>query len=88
MDGIPVTVKDELHMEGYRRTLGTKMDFTGDFAGSTSWCVKKWEEAGAIVIGKSTMHELGLGKCSNPSTQASSNVNQTQLTITPTSAHH
>jgi Asp-tRNA(Asn)/Glu-tRNA(Gln) amidotransferase A subunit family amidase len=62
LDGIPVTVKDEVHMEGYRRTLGTKMDFTGEFAGSTSWCVKKWEEAGAIVIGKSTMHELGLGK--------------------------
>lgn len=61
LDGIPVTVKDEVHMEGYRRTLGTKMDFTGESAGSTSWCVKKWEDAGAIVIGKSTMHELGLG---------------------------
>ncbi|KAL2796100.1 amidase signature domain-containing protein [Aspergillus keveii] len=65
LDGIPVTVKDEVHMEGYRRTLGTKMDFTGDFAGSTSWCVKKWEEAGAIVIAKSTMHELGLDTTNN-----------------------
>ncbi|KAL4986781.1 amidase signature domain-containing protein [Aspergillus falconensis] len=65
LDGIPVTVKDEVHMEGYRRTLGTKMDFTGEFAGSTSWCVKKWEEAGAIVIGKSTMHELGLDTTNN-----------------------
>ncbi|KAL5335336.1 amidase signature domain-containing protein [Aspergillus crustosus] len=65
LDGIPVTVKDEVHMEGYRRTLGTKLDFTGDFAGSTSWCVKKWEEAGAIVIGKSTMHELGLDTTNN-----------------------
>ncbi|KAL4809172.1 amidase signature domain-containing protein [Aspergillus unguis] len=65
LDGIPVTVKDELHMEGYKRTLGTKMDFTGEFAGSTSWCVKKWEEAGAIVIGKSTMHELGLDTTNN-----------------------
>ncbi|RDW90103.1 amidase [Aspergillus mulundensis] len=65
LDGVPVTVKDEVHMEGYRRTLGTKMDFTGEFAGSTSWCVKKWEEAGAIVIGKSTMHELGLDTTNN-----------------------
>ncbi|KAL2845722.1 amidase signature domain-containing protein [Aspergillus pseudoustus] len=65
LDGIPVTVKDEVHMEGYSRTLGTKMDFTGDFAGSTSWCVKKWEEAGAIVIAKSTMHELGLDTTNN-----------------------
>ncbi|KAL4766631.1 amidase [Aspergillus foveolatus] len=65
LDGIPVTVKDEVHMDGYRRTLGTKLDFTGEFAGSTSWCVKKWEEAGAIVIGKSTMHELGLDTTNN-----------------------
>ncbi|KAL2863709.1 amidase [Aspergillus lucknowensis] len=65
LDGIPVTVKDEVHMERYHRTLGTVMDFTGDFAGSTSWCVKKWEEAGAIVIAKATMHELGLDTTNN-----------------------
>ena len=27
----------------------------------TSWCVQKWEEAGAVIIGKLNMHELGLG---------------------------
>ncbi|KKK26912.1 hypothetical protein ARAM_003749 [Aspergillus rambellii] len=64
MDGIPVAVKDEVHMEGYRRTLGTKMDFTGSVTG-TSWCVKKWEEAGAIIVGKTTMHELGLDTTNN-----------------------
>ncbi|RAL05256.1 amidase [Aspergillus ibericus CBS 121593] len=64
MDGIPVAVKDEVHMEGYRRTLGSKIDFTGEFGG-TSWCVKKWEEAGAIVIGRTTMHELGLDTTNN-----------------------
>jgi amidase len=61
LDGVPVAVKDEVHIEGYRRTLGSKLDFTGEFKG-TSWCVKKWEEAGAIIVGKTTMHELGLGK--------------------------
>lgn len=60
-DGVPVAVKDELHIEGYARTLGSKLDFKGGIDG-TSWCVKKWEEAGAIVIGKATMHELGFGK--------------------------
>ncbi|PWY92034.1 N-acylethanolamine amidohydrolase [Aspergillus heteromorphus CBS 117.55] len=64
LDGIPVAIKDEVHMEGYRRTLGSKMDFTGDVRG-TSWCVRKWEEAGAIVIGKTTMHELGLDTNNN-----------------------
>ncbi|TPR11077.1 Superoxide dismutase [Mn], mitochondrial domain protein [Aspergillus niger] len=64
MDGIPVAIKDEVHMEGYRRTLGSKLDFTGEFRG-TSWCVKQWEEAGAIVIGKTIMHELGLDTTNN-----------------------
>ncbi|KAL4956772.1 amidase signature domain-containing protein [Aspergillus filifer] len=41
------------------------MDFSGDFAGETTWCVRMWEEAGAIVIGKSTMHELGLDTTNN-----------------------
>lgn len=61
LDGVPVGVKDEVDLEGYKRTLGTKLDFTSK-SGETSWCVKKWQEAGAIVIGKTTMHELGLGK--------------------------
>ncbi|PKY09060.1 putative N-acylethanolamine amidohydrolase [Aspergillus campestris IBT 28561] len=64
LDGIPVAIKDEVHIEGYRRTLGSKLDFKGGFDG-TSWCVKKWEEAGAIVIGKTTMHELGLDTNNN-----------------------
>ena len=63
LDGVPVVVKDEVHVEGYARTLGSKMDFKNGLEG-TSWCVRKWEEAGAIVIGKTTMHELGLGKAS------------------------
>ncbi|KAK1144676.1 hypothetical protein N8T08_004980 [Aspergillus melleus] len=64
LDGVPVAIKDEVHIGGYRRTLGTKLDFKGDFEG-TSWCVKKWEEAGAIVVGKTTMHELGLDTNNN-----------------------
>lgn len=61
LDGVPVAVKDEVHMEGYQRRLGSKLDFKYGLDG-TSWCVRKWEEAGAIIIGKTTMHELGLGR--------------------------
>ncbi|KAF7117101.1 hypothetical protein CNMCM5793_005785 [Aspergillus hiratsukae] len=64
LDGVPVAVKDEVHVEGYRRTLGSNLDFKGGFEG-TSWCVQKWEEAGAIIIGKTTMHELGLDTTNN-----------------------
>lgn len=61
LDGVPVVVKDEVHVKGYKRNLGSKLDFMDGIDG-TSWCVQKWDEAGAIVIGKTTMHELGLGK--------------------------
>ncbi|EYE99059.1 amidase [Aspergillus ruber CBS 135680] len=64
LDGVPVVVKDEVHVKGYDRTLGTKMDFKNGLEG-TSWCVRKWEEVGAIVIGKTTMHELGLDTNNN-----------------------
>lgn len=62
LDGVPVAVKDEVHVKGYKRKLGSKLDMKGDIDG-TSWCVRKWEEAGAILIGKTTMHEFGLGEC-------------------------
>lgn len=61
LDGVPVAIKDEVHITGYKRTLGTKLDFKAG-SDATSWCVKQWQDAGAIVIGKTTMHELGLGE--------------------------
>lgn len=60
LDGVPVAVKDEADLKGYKRSLGSKLDFTNP-ENETAWCVKQWEEAGAIVIGKTNMHEIGLG---------------------------
>jgi Asp-tRNA(Asn)/Glu-tRNA(Gln) amidotransferase A subunit family amidase len=60
LDGVPVAVKDEVDLKGYKRTLGSTMDFTNK-DDETAWCVKQWEDAGAIVIGKTNMHEIGLG---------------------------
>jgi hypothetical protein len=60
LDGVPIAVKDEAEMEGYKRTLGSMMDFTNP-ANETAWCVKMLEEAGAVVVGKTNMHEMGLG---------------------------
>ncbi|KAL2001427.1 hypothetical protein VTN02DRAFT_1784 [Thermoascus thermophilus] len=64
LDGVPVAVKDEVHLKGYKRTLGSKLDFR-PAVDETSWCIRKWEEAGAIVIGKTNMHELGLDTTNN-----------------------
>lgn len=61
LDGVPVAVKDEVDLDGYEKSLGSSRDFTRK-GGGTSWCVQKWEEAGAVIIGKLSMHELGLGK--------------------------
>lgn len=65
MDGVPTAVKDEYEIDGYRTCLGSRNDYTAqvtDGESITSWCVQKLEEAGAIVLGKLSMHEFGLGK--------------------------
>jgi Asp-tRNA(Asn)/Glu-tRNA(Gln) amidotransferase A subunit family amidase len=61
LDGVPIAVKDEVLVKGYKRTLASKLDFKKGID-ETSWCVRKWEEAGAIVVGKTNMHECGCGE--------------------------
>ncbi|KAL8799287.1 MAG: hypothetical protein Q9200_007575, partial [Gallowayella weberi] len=68
LDGVPVAVKDELDLDGYDKSLGSPIDFTSK-TGGTSWCVKKWEDAGAIIVGKLNMHELGLDTTNNNPTK-------------------
>ena len=65
LDGVPTAVKDEYDVDGYRTHLGSKNDYTVEVApgqSATSWCVKRLQEAGAINLGKLSMHEFGLGK--------------------------
>lgn len=64
LDGVPVTIKDEVDLTGYKTTKGSLLDFT-DKAGRTSWCVEKWQQAGAIILGKTNMHEVGLDTTNN-----------------------
>jgi Asp-tRNA(Asn)/Glu-tRNA(Gln) amidotransferase A subunit family amidase len=63
LDGIPFAVKDDLDVKGYKRHVGTGHDYTEGREVETSWCVKKIEQEGAVLIGKLNMHELGSGKC-------------------------
>ncbi|CAI7613649.1 unnamed protein product [Penicillium manginii] len=69
LDGIPTAVKDEYDMEGYKTTLGSRNDYANlhvpqvsseDDAKKDSWCVRKMQEAGAIVLGKLSLHEFGM----------------------------
>lgn len=66
LDGIPTAVKDEYDMEGYITTLGSINDYTGQVLNEEgkidAWCVRKLADSGAIIMGKVSMHEFGMGK--------------------------
>ncbi|KAF2758609.1 amidase signature enzyme [Pseudovirgaria hyperparasitica] len=64
LDGVPVAVKDEVELSGYRTTLGSVRDYTNK-DGLTSSCIEKWIEHGAVVIGKTNMHEIGMDTTNN-----------------------
>ncbi|KAL6713839.1 ERAD-associated protein [Lecanora helva] len=64
LDGVPIAVKDEVDLKGHNKTFGSSRDFTSA-KDITSWCVRKWEDAGAIILGKLNMHELGLDTSNN-----------------------
>jgi Asp-tRNA(Asn)/Glu-tRNA(Gln) amidotransferase A subunit family amidase len=63
LDGVPLAIKDETDIAGYRTMLGRKRDDNlYKVKTETSWPVMKWQEAGAVVVGKVNMHELGTGR--------------------------
>ncbi|KAK4038219.1 fatty acid amide hydrolase [Parachaetomium inaequale] len=66
LDGVPTAVKDEYDVEGYRTCLGSRNTyFSPDHDHGTTWCVQKLEAAGAINLGKLSMHEFGLDTTGN-----------------------
>ncbi|KAF3782883.1 Fatty acid amide hydrolase [Nymphaea thermarum] len=61
LDGILVAVKDEIDCIPYPTTGGTKwLHKVRRFQGE-AFCVKSLRSCGAIIVGKTNMHELGLG---------------------------
>ncbi|KAJ3095364.1 hypothetical protein HDU97_007009 [Phlyctochytrium planicorne] len=57
LDGVPVAVKDEVDVAGYETRVGTK--FLNLVADDDAFSVDKLRKAGAILIGKATMEEIG-----------------------------
>jgi Asp-tRNA(Asn)/Glu-tRNA(Gln) amidotransferase A subunit family amidase len=58
-DGVPVAVKDELDVAGYHTTVGTS--FLGKApAIEDATIVARMRAAGALIIGKTNMHEIGI----------------------------
>ncbi|TFG71132.1 MAG: amidase, partial [Anaerolineales bacterium] len=60
LDGVPIAIKDEFDMVPYPTTVGTK--FLGQSpVTEDATAVARLRAAGALLIGKANMHEIGLG---------------------------
>jgi Asp-tRNA(Asn)/Glu-tRNA(Gln) amidotransferase A subunit family amidase len=59
-EGVPVAVKDEIDVKGHCTGLGTSFKNQSP-ALTDAFVVKRLREAGAIILGKTNMHEIGIG---------------------------
>ena len=60
LDGVPVAIKDEFDVEGYRTRAGTT--FLGQRAATKdASVVERLRRKGAIILGKTHMTEIGMG---------------------------
>ncbi|OQR97281.1 glutamyl-tRNA(Gln) amidotransferase subunit A [Achlya hypogyna] len=62
LDGVPIAVKDEVDVKGYESSYGTS--FLGALNGpakNDAIAVARLRAAGALFVGKTNMHECGLG---------------------------
>lgn len=61
LDGVPIAVKDEIDCIPYPTTGGTKWLHKFRQCKADAYCVMRLRSCGAILIGKTNMHELGAG---------------------------
>ena len=59
-EGVPVAIKDELDMVPYPTTVGTAFLGTAPVTEDAT-AVARMRAAGALLIGKANMHEIGIG---------------------------
>jgi len=60
LHGIPLVVKDNIHVAGLQNTAGTP-GLKGFVPTASNEVVKRLEAAGAIILGKTNLHELAFG---------------------------
>jgi Asp-tRNA(Asn)/Glu-tRNA(Gln) amidotransferase A subunit family amidase len=60
-DGVPVAAKDEIDQAGYVTTVGTRLFKDAPPAARDCTAVARIRAAGAVMVGKANMHEIGIG---------------------------
>lgn len=65
LHGIPIAVKDVIDVAGWPTTAGSDL-FRDHVAEADAACVANLREAGAVIIGKTNLHELTAGGHDNP----------------------
>ncbi|PWA34666.1 amidase [Artemisia annua] len=61
LDGVPIAIKDEIDCMPYPTTGGTKWLHKVRSCKEDACCVNRLRSCGAILVGKTNMHELGAG---------------------------
>ncbi|KAJ0450128.1 putative fatty acid amide hydrolase [Helianthus annuus] len=61
LDGVPIAIKDEIDCLPYPTTGGTKWLHKVRACKEDAACVERLRSCGAILVGKTNMHELGAG---------------------------
>ncbi|KAJ0096889.1 hypothetical protein Patl1_28111 [Pistacia atlantica] len=61
LDGVPIAIKDEIDCSPYPTTGGTKWLPKLRQCTADACCVARLRQCGAILVGKTNMHELGAG---------------------------
>jgi Asp-tRNA(Asn)/Glu-tRNA(Gln) amidotransferase A subunit family amidase len=66
LHGIPISVKDLIDVAGYPTTAASRVR-QFDVAGADAAVVARLREAGAVIVGKTNLHEFALGPTSEDS---------------------
>ncbi len=59
LEGVPVTIKDLIHVKGVRNTYGSRL-FEDFVAGEDAVLVERLKGSGAVIVGKTNTPEFGL----------------------------